>query len=46
MTIKYENKTVEVKEDLPVKSITAGSYFVNVFDKNGEIVSKNSFQLR
>jgi hypothetical protein len=45
-TIKYENKTVEVKEDLPVKSITAGSYFVNVFDKNGEIVSKNSFQLR
>ena len=45
-TIKYENKTVQVQEDLPVKSITAGSYFVNVFDKNGELVSKNSFQLR
>ena len=45
-TIKYENKTVQVQEDLPVKSITAGSYFVNVFDKNGELVSKNSFTLR
>lgn len=45
-TIRYENKTVQVQEDLPVKSISAGSYFVNVFDKNGELVSKNSFQLR
>jgi dynactin complex subunit len=45
-TVKYENKTVQVQEDLPVKSISAGTYFVNVFDKNGEIVSKNSFQLR
>lgn len=45
-TVKYENKTVQVQEDLPVKSITAGTYFVNVFDKNGELVSKNSFQLR
>lgn len=45
-TIKYENKTVQVQEDLAVKSITAGTYFVNVFDKNGELVSKNSFQLR
>ncbi|NHM01010.1 coiled-coil domain-containing protein [Flavobacterium difficile] len=45
-TVKYENKTVQVQEDLPVKNITSGSYFVNVFDKNGELVSKNSFQLR
>ena len=45
-TVKYENKTVQVQEDLPVKSISAGTYFVNVFDKNGDIVSKNSFQLR
>lgn len=45
-TIKYENKTVQVQEDLPVKSISAGSYFVNVFDKNGDLVSKTSFQLR
>lgn len=45
-TIKYENKTVQVQEDLPVKNITTGSYFVNVFDKNGELVSKSSFKLR
>lgn len=45
-TIKYENKTVQVQEDLSVKNITSGSYFVNVFDKKGELVSKSSFQLR
>jgi regulator of replication initiation timing len=45
-TIKYENKTVQVQEDLSVKNISAGTYFVNVFDKKGELVSKSSFQLR
>jgi peptidoglycan hydrolase CwlO-like protein len=45
-TIKYENKTVQVQEDLSVKNISAGNYFVNVFDKKGELVSKSSFQLR
>ncbi len=45
-TIKYENKTVQVQEDLSVKSISEGTYFVNVFDKKGELVSKTSFQLR
>jgi regulator of replication initiation timing len=45
-TIKYENKTVQVLEDLSVKNISAGTYFVNVFDKKGELVSKSSFQLR
>lgn len=45
-TIKYENKTVQVQEDLSVKSISEGTYFVNVFDKKGELVSKSSFQLR
>ena len=45
-TIKYENKTVQVQEDLTVKSISEGTYFVNVFDKKGELVSKSSFQLR
>lgn len=45
-TIKYENKTVQVQEDLSVKNITPGTYFVNVFDKKGELVSKSSFQLR
>jgi peptidoglycan hydrolase CwlO-like protein len=45
-TIKYENKTVQVQEDLSIKNITSGTYFVNVFDKKGELVSKSSFQLR
>lgn len=45
-TIKYENKTVQVQEDLSVKNITSGTYFVNVFDKKGELVSKSSFQLK
>lgn len=45
-TVKYENKTVQVQEDLPVKNISSGTYFVNVFDKTGTNVSKTSFQLR
>jgi hypothetical protein len=45
-TIKYENKTVQVQEDLSVKNIIAGTYFVNVFDKKGDLVSKSSFQLK
>ena len=44
-TVKYENKTVEVSEQLPGKDFAVGTYFVNVFDK-GELVSKSSFSLR
>ncbi len=44
-TVKYENKTVEVKEQLPGKDFAKGTYFVNVFDK-GELVSKSSFTLK
>ncbi|NNT72397.1 hypothetical protein HKT18_09240 [Flavobacterium sp. IMCC34852] len=44
-TVKYENKTVDVKEQLPGKDFAKGTYFVNVFDK-GELVSKSSFSLR
>ena len=43
--VKYENKTVQVAQDLPVKDIEGGTYFVNIFDK-GELVSKTSFTLR
>lgn len=43
-TVKYENKTVDVMEDLPGKDFAKGTYFVNVFDK-GELVSKSSFSL-
>lgn len=44
-TVKFENKTVDVVQDLPGKDFEKGSYFVNVFD-NGELVSKSSFSLR
>jgi chromosome segregation ATPase len=44
-SVKYENKTVEVSEQLPGKDFTKGTYFVNVFDK-AELVSKSSFSLR
>lgn len=43
--VKYENKTVQVSEDLPGKDFEKGTYFVNVFDKN-ELVSKTSFTLK
>jgi len=45
-TIMYENKSVEVSEDLPGKDFAKGTYFVNIFDSNGEAVSKSSFSLR
>jgi hypothetical protein len=44
-TVKYENKTVQVTQDLPGKNFEKGTYFVNVFDK-GEMVSKSSFTLK
>lgn len=44
-TVKYENKTVQVSENLPGKDFVAGTYFINVFDK-GELVSKSSFVLK
>ena len=43
--VKYENKTVQVTEDLPGKDFAKGTYFVNVFDKS-ELVSKTSFTLK
>lgn len=44
-TVKYENKTVNVSEDLPGKDFAKGTYFINVYD-NDELVSKSSFNLR
>jgi myosin heavy subunit len=43
--VKYENKSVEVSQDLPGKDFAKGTYFVNVFDK-AELVSKSSFTLK
>jgi hypothetical protein len=44
-SVKYENKTVDVTQNLPSDKLEKGSYFVNVFDK-GELVSKSSFSLK
>jgi cell division protein FtsB len=44
-TVNYENKTVDVSQDLAGKNFEKGTYFVNIFDK-GELVSKSSFSLR
>lgn len=43
--VKYENKTVQVSQDLRGKDFAKGTYFVNVFDKD-ELVSKTSFTLK
>jgi hypothetical protein len=43
--VKYENKTVQVTQDLKGKDFAKGAYFVNVFDKD-ELVSKTSFMLK
>ena len=43
--VKYENKTVDVVHDLPGKDFAAGTYYVNLFDKN-QLVTKSTFTLR
>lgn len=45
-TVKYENKTVQVNEEVSGRDFAAGTYFVNIFDNNAELVSKTSFNLR
>ena len=44
--VKFENKTVQVNEEVAGKDFAKGTYFVNVFDKNAELVSKTSFELK
>ncbi len=43
--VNYNNKTMEVTQDLRGSDFAKGTYYVNIFDKN-ELVSKNSFSLR
>lgn len=45
-SVTYQNKTVEVNEELSGDNFEAGNYFVNVFNEKGENVSKTSFALR
>jgi hypothetical protein len=43
--VAYENKTVNVSQDLKGKDFAKGTYYINIFNK-GELVSKTSFVLR
>jgi regulator of replication initiation timing len=43
--VAYENKTVNVSQDLKGNDFAKGTYYINVFNK-GELVSKTSFDLR
>jgi len=44
-TVTYQNKTVDITEDLKGKDFEKGTYFINIFDKD-VLVSKTSFTLR
>lgn len=43
--VKYENKTIDVSEDLAGQKFVKGTYFVNIYDKD-QLVSKTSFTLK
>ena len=43
--INYENKTIDVTENLRGKDFAKGTYFVNIFER-GQLVSKTSFILK
>ncbi|MFD2909039.1 hypothetical protein ACFSX9_09845 [Flavobacterium ardleyense] len=45
-TVKYDNKSVQVNEEVAGEDFAPGTYFVNVFDKYFELVSKTSFNLK
>jgi phosphoribosyl-dephospho-CoA transferase len=44
-SVNYENKTVDVVQNLPGNNFEKGVYYVNIFDKN-ELVSSTSFTLK
>lgn len=43
--VMYENKTIEIKEDYVVANLKAGTFFVNLFDAEGKLVSNTSITL-
>jgi myosin heavy subunit len=43
--VQYENKTINVSEDLRGKDFAKGTYYINIFDRD-ILVSKTSFVLR
>ena len=43
--VKYNNKTVDLIQNIPANKLEKGTFYVNVFD-NGQLVSNTSFTLR
>ena len=44
-TIVYENKSVEITENLTVKDLNVGLFYVTIFE-NGQVVGKTHFELK
>lgn len=43
--VKYNNKTVDLVQNIPANKLEKGTFYVNVFD-NGQMVSNTTFTLR
>jgi cell division protein FtsB len=43
--VKYNNKTVDLIQNIPANKLEKGTFYVNVFD-NGQMVSNTTFTLR
>lgn len=44
-SVKYENSSVQINEDVQAKEFSKGTYFINIFDKEANIISRSSFNL-
>jgi len=43
--VKYNNKTVDLVQNIPANKLEKGTFYVNVFD-NGQMISNTTFTLR
>lgn len=44
-SIKYENRTIKVEQEIPTKDLEKGYFFINVFD-NSKLILKSSLDLK
>lgn len=44
-SIKYENKTIKVEQEIPTKDLEKGYFFINIFD-NSKLILKSSLDLK
>ena len=43
--VKFDNKTVDMVQNVPAEKLVKGTFYVNVFD-NGQLVSTTTFTLK